>query len=194
MFLRLVFAVAVLGLLPVLLADPPSGFDEAQRLQRTLLVAGLLVTSVGMVVPWSRWIPLVAPGRNLAVLSKLLGWAGASGVAFALAKGSVLGVLACVLVTVSAIALWQRRAWAAWPWYAIAAGCFVASAAGMVRAVSAFRVAVQDPNSAGRATGSVLGIAAWAALGVLLMSEITAWRRGLRSSGDASAAPPGGTA
>src|SRR5262245_12509298 len=116
---RTLFLLLAIGALAALLSRPPGGFLEEGPMPRRLLLLAILVTCLGMAMPWGRWISLSLPGRDLGFVSKLFGWAGGSVVPFAVHMHSVIAVSICVLLPLVALALWRQKSWAAWPWYVI---------------------------------------------------------------------------
>ena len=182
MIFRILFGLLAVVALVLLFSSPPSEFDEAQRLRRALLCGAMAATSLGMVVPWSRWIRLASPGRTLGFVSKLLGWGGASGIPLAIASGYWLAALGLAVLPVSSVALWKGSAWAAWPWYAVAVASFGGSIVLIVNFFASARSAGESAYAAGQSAGALLGVALWGGVGVALVREVTAWRRRLHSS------------
>ncbi len=169
----------------VLLASEPSAqFSQEEKLRRTVLLAGILVTGAGTALPWGRVLRERSPGRTLGFVSKLLGWIGVGALPAAIVLGNWPLVPLCVLMPVSAFSLWKVEAWAAWTWYAVAAGCFVASALVLVQIVSR-QSSGEQPTAyeRGQAMGSILGVVLYSGVGVTLVREVNAWRR-RRSSGE----------
>lgn len=143
----------------------------------------MLAVCAGMVVPWRRVLgwQVASPGRNLAVCSKLLGWMGACFLPGGLVWGQWAGSLACAFLLGSSVALWQLRPWAAWMWYAVAAGCILV---GVTFALGFAGGPAPDTTSAssyagGALVGRALGTLFWCALGVVIAQETRAWRRRL---------------
>jgi hypothetical protein len=175
----LLAALALAGLLP--------GVDPSSEPLRKLLLAEICLLCTGMAAPWGSWMPFVSPGLNLAFVTKLLGWGGACGLPFCLVSGLWLAAGICALLPVCAFALWKGRAWAAWPWYAIAVGAFWIS---LTSAYQAFLIPIWigpiDPYE--EVTGRILtyGIVGvwvlfWGGIGLVLTREVTSWRRGLQA-------------
>src|SRR5262245_11073928 len=121
MQVRILFALLASGAVVALTSGPPAG--ETDPSTRRLVLIAILITSIGMAVPWGRWMPLALPGRNLGFISKLFAWSGASGVPLALASSDVLATSICVLLPLLGVALWSKRTWAVWSWYGIAIAC-----------------------------------------------------------------------
>ena len=188
MWMRILFAFLALTAIVLLFSARPAGFDEAEKERRLLLLAGMLVVGAGMALPLGRAWAARSPGRTLGFVSKLLGWAGVGALPAAVALGLWALVPVCVLLPVAAIALWKEKAWAAWPWYAVAVGCFMASAALAVQAVTGGSAA-NTTFGQGQSAGRILGISLYAGVGVTLVREIGAWRRNRRDPG----AEPGGS-
>jgi len=180
--IRVLFGLVAVAALSLLFSSPPSEFDEPERLERSLLLVGLTATGLGMAIPWSRWIRLTSPGRNLGFMAKVLGWVGASGVPLAVVSGYWLAALALIILPVSAVALWKGSAWAAWPWYAVAVGCLGASIAEVVVVLSGSRSGAESAYKFGQGVGALGGVVLWGGVSVALFREITAWRRNLNSS------------
>ena len=192
MLVRILFALLALAALVILLSPPPGNIPEADPLPRKLLLVAILVTVLGMVVRWGRWIYLDSPRGNLAFVSKLLGWAGASGVPLALASRDVVAVLVCVLLPLLAFALWSGRAWAAWPWYAVSLACLAAALWGLsvLLFMLLFRFTVQGLSEEVCIGMMIVWVLFWGSTSIALMRGLTAWRRGLRLPSEAHTSAP----
>jgi hypothetical protein len=187
MVLRILFLLLALAVLVILLSGPPGGIPEAEPLPRRLFLVGMLVTCLGMSVPWGRWIVGVSPGGDLGFLSKLFGWAGASGLPLMVVQKAWIPAGACVLMPLVAFALWERRPWAAWAWYAIAMSAFGFS---LFIAIFAFVVPIWigpfDPHQ--EVAGVIVTYAIvtscvlfWGWVGFVLTRDVTSWRQQLRA-------------
>jgi hypothetical protein len=186
MLTRCLFALLALAAFVIFFSPAPGGIPESEPWLRKLLLAGIWLMGIGMAVPWGRWMPFVSPGSNLAFVSKLLGWSGASGLPYCLISEAWLAAGICAFLPLCAFALWRERAWAAWPWYAVALG--------------AFGISISTAIETGRGVGEetdvvtvgviwilliywvpVVWILCWGAIGFVLLREVTTWRRRLRS-------------
>ena len=67
--LRFMFWITALVALWYLLS-PSARLEGPERLKQELAAGGLLVWSVGLLVPWGRWIRLVSPGPNLGLFTQ----------------------------------------------------------------------------------------------------------------------------
>lgn len=192
MQVRILFALLASGALAVLLSGPPGGIPEAEPLPRKLVLIAILVTSLGMVIPWGRWIPLALPGRNLGFISKLFAWSGASGVPLAVASGDLLAMSICVLLPLLGLALWSKRHWAVWPWFGIAVACLAPALWGLSQLY--FMIISRDEVIevyGGELSTYVWNLAMqgiwsffWVSITVALIRELTALRRTSRSPGN----------
>lgn len=179
MLTRCMFALLALAALVILFSGSPGGITESEPWSRRLVLVGILSVGIGMAVPWGRWMILVSPGGSLAFVTKLMSWGGASAVPFCLHSRAWLAAGVCMLLPVCAFALWKGRAWAAWPWYVIALGACAISiwtAASLIAYVVLFEVSVQPVQYC----LPVVWIACWGGIGLVLVREVTAWRRRLR--------------
>jgi hypothetical protein len=178
---RVLFCVLAIVVTRLLILEPDWGFHDLD-----LNSIGILATSLGMAVPWSKWISWTAPGKNLGFLSKFLGWSGACALPVVVEAEAWPLLPFCLLFPLSARALWKGRTWAAWPWYAVGIGLLASSAVGLFRAIRSLP-SVEDGGAIADALGGVLAMTLWGAVGVATLREVTAWRRNRRAS---SAEPP----
>jgi len=177
----LVALVAIWGLF---FFEPSSPRVRAELLELKLGFAGMLIASLGMLVPWGRWFQLVSPGEDLGQAAQAIGWIGAGALPFSLATGRLVVAVFCVLATASALATWKGRAWAAWGWYTLAA---TISLYGGVTAV------LQFLDAGGRAADvrQLLGEATIACLcWYWFLREVELWRRRVQSQDASPASQP----
>jgi hypothetical protein len=145
----------------------------------------MTVASLGMAAPWWRvhGSTLVSPQGELAFLSKWLGWYGGSLVPWALVLRWWTIALLFAFVSGAALALWTRRAWSAWLWYAIVLGC--AAFAGYCLA-ALFLYVVCTPGDPSRfedlwpAIAMLVWGSYWTCVTFLLARGITRWRKSLK--------------
>lgn len=195
MLTRTLFALLALAALVILFSPAPGVVPESEPWLRKLLLAGIWLTGIGMVVPWGRWMHFVSPGPNLAFVTKLLGWFGAGEVLYCLVGEAWLWAAVCALLPVCAFALWKGRAWAAWPWYAVAMGAFwiaISSAIFVLRGGAVTIGPALDIEGAVRIVLNivpVVWICCWGGIGFVLAREVTTWRRRLRSRSASPGSP-----
>jgi hypothetical protein len=193
---RILFALLAMGTLVALLSGLPRVIPELDPSPSRLLLVAILVTSLGMAIPWGRWVPLQLPGRDLGFISKLLGWASACGVPLAVASHDWVATTVCMLLPLLAFALWKRCRWAAWPWYGVAMVCLAPSALGVIVLYYLVMFRVQVSGS-GLSQGVWIGITIiwtlfWSSIAVALMRELTVWRRDSRSPSQACSSQSAG--
>jgi len=175
--IKILLALVALAAL-VMLVSPVPVDDGATALQRSLYLAGVSVASIGMIVPWGRWLSPDSPGRGMGIVCKALGWGCASELPAAIAFGNAPVALACAFVCVAWIGLWKRQAWAPWAFYAIGLVPLVACIATLVAIFSSSDLAV-----AGFEAGGFYFVALCAVVGVAFWREVTAWQRTRRAAG-----------
>jgi len=177
---RTLFALLAVAAVLQLMTGPPAGFDESDTLRRTLLLCELLFVAAGMIVSWGRALSgLRSPGWMLGFVSKLLGWLGAGTLPSAVVFQAWSLLVPCVALPWAAWALWTNRAWAAWPWYAVALASFACCAVVVEHAFGVFADGARADVSHAtvEVVGSVLCLALFGAVGVRLFRELGAWRR-----------------
>jgi hypothetical protein len=186
MWTRLLFALLALGALVIFFVQAPFPQEEDPT-WRGLLLLGVFATCFGRAVPWGRWISLTSPGRSLGPLTQLLGWSGAGLLPISVRAGSWLAIGVCVLLPVSALALWRRRAWAAWPWYLIAAGTSYLALWSVFVAIQLSRT--DDDWQAFNLSFVLLRVFFLAWVTFVLVHETISWSRTLRSRADLGSSP-----
>lgn len=165
MWLRCLYALTALVAAWRLFGELPEGIAASESATWRLYLVAVLVACAGASARPGRLARVVSPGANLAVVSRLFGWAGAGALPLALANGGAVAPALCVALPACALALWKERAWAAWPWYLLALALLLfALLQAAVTIVAGFPL------------GSVLALAPLA-LGLLLVRELHAWRR-----------------
>jgi len=177
-------AFGLLLCLAVVLALSPQPEDRSAEDWIALRVgaAGVAVACVGLLVPWARLgrrgRALHPPQRQLAAVSRFVGW-------FALGLLPVVALRAhwwvnplVAVLPFAALALWRRRPWAAWIWYAVAA---LALAGGLWRlwsVVTGFASGADAPP--GTTSGSLTSALVLLALAVVVARDTRAFQRSLR--------------
>ena len=185
LFTRLAFGAFGLFALAGLVGALSSERAEPEPPDTLGTLVGGIVLCFGMAFPWHRIRVLREslhwPGSNLGFISNLTGWTGAGLLPFAVITGTWVLVPLAVVAVAATTGLWTRRRWAIWPWYAVALACLAASVMFVLKtARAAFReLEASTPFELGQFAGGAFGILFYGVLGLFLLREIRAWRRGL---------------
>ena len=192
--MRLVWLLRILFVFTALVAlgflfSPPRRLAGPERVQQVLVGAGLLVWSIGLLLPWGRWIRLVSPGENLGLFTRIVGWAGACGLPVAIAAGDLLVALFCAVVPVAALGMWRQRPWAVWVWSALIACGLVLNLVRFVRVAWG-----DDPELQGNfdIVWELLRVVFNSLLLLVFVGTVRRWGLSLRPTAAAERAPSAG--